>query len=103
MSVKKLLLLLSCTMRLIPFAGHAQDKWDLTRCVQYALANNISIKQGDVQARLPKLTIGQSKLSELPSLSLSTNLGLNAGNTQNPSSFGLSSGTSYLLNQYQVH
>lgn len=100
MSMKKLLLLLSLST-LLNLTGYAQDKWDLMKCVQYALANNISIKQADVQARLSKLTLDQSRLSQLPSLSLNSNIGVSAGNTQNPSSFGLSS-SSYFLNNYQV-
>jgi outer membrane protein len=39
----------------------AQDKWDLRRAVDYALTNNISVKQQDVQARLERLTYNQSK------------------------------------------
>ncbi|HEY6901198.1 MAG TPA: TolC family protein, partial [Puia sp.] len=97
---KKLLLLLSLSI-LLNLTGYAQEKWDLRRCVEYAMANNISIKQADVQARLSQLTLDQSRLSQLPSLSVSSDLGVRAGNTQNPTSFGLSSST-YFLNQYQL-
>jgi outer membrane protein len=61
------------------FFANAQDKWDLRRCVDYAVANNISIKQQDIQARLATLTYDQSKLSQYPNLNFSTNLGLNTG------------------------
>src|ERR1700754_359556 len=101
MSMKKLRLLLSLAILILNLTCYSQDKWDLRRCVDYALANNISIKQADIQARLSKLTLSQSKLSQLPTLSLGSNIGVNAGNTQNPTSFGLSSG-SYFLNNYQV-
>ena len=57
----------------------AQDKWDLRRAVDYALANNISVKQQDVQARLEQLTYYQSKLSQYPSLNFGNSLGLNTG------------------------
>ena len=57
----------------------AQDKWDLKRAIDYALANNISVKQQDVQARLQKLTYDQSKLSQYPSLNFGNSLGLNTG------------------------
>ena len=39
---------------------NAQDNWDLRRCVDYAMANNITVQQADVQARLAAL---QTKLS----------------------------------------
>src|ERR1700742_791328 len=56
MILKKPLLLIPLTLTLLHVACYGQDKWDLTRCVNYALANNISIKQSDIQARLAKLT-----------------------------------------------
>lgn len=63
----------------ICYVGQSQDKWDLQRCVNYALANNISVKLQDVQARLAKLTYEQSKLSQYPSLNLTANAYLNSG------------------------
>ncbi|HMH34623.1 MAG TPA: TolC family protein, partial [Puia sp.] len=72
-----------------------QDKWDLKRCVEYAVSNNVSVKQQDVQARLAELVFKQNKLSQIPSLSLNGNLSLNSGYTQNPQTFGLSTSTLY--------
>lgn len=99
--MKKPLLLLSLLMATLNLTCLAQDKWDLKRCVEYALANNISIKQADVQARISKLTLNQSKLSQLPTVNVGTNLGVSSGNTQNPNNFSLST-TTYFLNNYQL-
>ncbi|MBS1666763.1 MAG: TolC family protein [Bacteroidetes bacterium] len=85
--MKKFLLL--STLCSIYFIGSAQDKWDLRRCVEYAVANNISVKQADVQARISELTLKQSKLSQIPTLGFGTNLSYNAGYTQNPQTFAL--------------
>lgn len=68
----------------------SQDKWDLRRCVEYALANNISVKQADVQARMAALTLNQSRLTQIPTLGFDGSLGLNAGRTQNPFDFSVS-------------
>ncbi len=57
----------------------AQQKWDLKQCIDYALTNNISVKQQDVQARLAQLTYHQSKLAQLPSISFGPSLGLSTG------------------------
>jgi outer membrane protein len=57
----------------------AQQKWDLRGAVDYALINNISVKQQDIQARLASLTYNQSKLSQYPSLNFSSNLGVSTG------------------------
>jgi outer membrane protein len=68
---------------LLAFSAWAQDSWDLRRCVDYALANNISVKQQDVQARLARINYDQSKLSQYPSLNLQSNLGYNFGRSIN--------------------
>jgi len=102
MSMKKLLLLtLTLSSLYPPLAGLAQDKWDLRRCVDYAVANNISVKQADVQARLARLTLKQSQWNQVPTLSVGTQLGLKSGNTQNPNTYALSTQT-YTLNNYQA-
>lgn len=65
----------------------AQDKWSLKRCVDYAMANNISIKQQDVQKRLAELTLKQSQLSQIPNLSASVSGNYNAGRSVNPTTY----------------
>ena len=72
-TILSLILCLSCIV------ATAQTKWDLRRSVEYALANNISIKQQDVQARLAELIHYQSKFGRLPSANIGTSLGLNTG------------------------
>ena len=62
----------------------AQDKWDLRRCVEYALANNISIKQSDIDSRTAKLTYEQSKWAQFGSVNGSTSVGLNYGRSIDP-------------------
>ncbi|HEY4109895.1 TolC family protein [Puia sp.] len=100
--MKKLLLLtLTLSSLYSPLTGLAQDKWDLRRCVDYAVANNISVKQADVQARLAKLTLEQSQWNQIPTLGLGSQFGVKSGNTQNPNNFTLSTQT-YALNNYQL-
>lgn len=65
----------------------AQDTWSLKRCVDYALANNISIKQQDVQRRYAELILRQSQMSQIPSLSGSVNGSYNAGRSVNPTTY----------------
>jgi outer membrane protein len=57
----------------------AQDKWDLRRCVEYAMANNISIKQADIDSRTSRLTYEQSKWTQYGTANAATALGLNFG------------------------
>jgi outer membrane protein len=98
MSMKKLLLFLTIPLFLLNQTAYTQDKWDLTRCVQYALANNISVKQADIQARISKLTLDQSKLSQIPTLTLGAGAGINSGRFQNPITFTLETQTTLQSN-----
>lgn len=61
----------------------AQDKWDLRRCVEYAMANNISIKQADIDSRTAKLSYDQAKMTQFGSANAATALGLNFGRSIN--------------------
>ncbi len=61
--MKKLFTLFALTATLHSFA---QEKWDLRRCVDFAIQNNISVKQADVQARLSKLQADQVRMTRLP-------------------------------------
>lgn len=76
----------------------SQDKWDLRRCVEYALANNISVKQADVQARIAALTLNQARLSQYPTLDLTNRTGINSGRTQNPADYSVSTNTYFSSN-----
>ncbi|MFL9481497.1 TolC family protein [Chitinophagaceae bacterium LWZ2-11] len=51
------------------------NKWDLQRCVDYAMKNNISVKQADVQARLAALQVKQAKWYQYPTAAFNTGLG----------------------------
>lgn len=66
-----------------------QDKWDLRRCVDYALKNNITVRQADLQQKFAELDLTQSKWNKLPSVNGSLNTGYSAGRNQDPTSFNL--------------
>jgi outer membrane protein len=68
----------------VSFAS-AQEKWSLVKCVQYAVDNNISVKQADLQTRFSELTFKQGKQSQLPSLNFSNNYSFRFGRAENPS------------------
>jgi len=83
MSIKKLLTL-SAIFSFISIRILAQDKWDLKRCVEYAITNNISVKQADVDARFAKLTYDQSKSAQYGQANFATQLGINFGRSIDP-------------------
>ena len=68
-----------------PVCAQTAEKWDLRKCVEYAMENNISVQQADVQARIIALTYEQSKLSQYPSLNLQNSAGTQFGRSIDPS------------------
>jgi outer membrane protein len=62
----------------------SQDSWNLKRSVEYALANNISVKQADVQARIAELNLKQSRLMQIPTANISGSAGINSGRSIDP-------------------
>ena len=77
------------------------DKWDLRRCVEYALQNNISVKQADLQIRFAKLDLQLSKWEQYPFANFSGNLGYSAGRNQDPTTFSLIT-TGYVFSNYTL-
>ncbi|MEO7767230.1 MAG: TolC family protein, partial [Ferruginibacter sp.] len=67
----------------------AQEKWDLRKIVDYALVNNIAIKQSDVQAAISGLNYKQTKLSQYPNANFTGSTSFNSGRNQDPTSFSL--------------
>ncbi|MEO5891645.1 MAG: TolC family protein [Ferruginibacter sp.] len=63
----------------------AQDTWDLRKIVDYAMANNITVKQANVQASITGLQYKQSRLGQYPSASFSGNTSYNSGRNQDAS------------------
>ncbi|MBS1916569.1 MAG: TolC family protein [Bacteroidetes bacterium] len=81
--MKKLQLLWAfCCLTLL--SANAQDKWDLRKCVEFAIANNISVKQADVQARISALQYKSAKLNQYPSAGFSSGLGTQFGRSIDP-------------------
>ena len=64
--------------------ANAQDDWDLRRCVDYAMANNITVQQADVQARIAALQTKLSKAHLIPTLGFNTQAGYQFGRNIDP-------------------
>jgi outer membrane protein len=82
-------------------SSYSQQKWDLRRAVDYALTNNISVKQADLQVRFSELNLKQSRLSQWPAANFSGNTGYSAGRNQDPTNFSLIT-TAYWFSNYQL-
>ena len=91
-----------CISLCISIPGKTQDKWDLRRCVEYAIANNISVKQSDITARIAELTLKQSKLQQWPNANFSNSTGINAGRSIDPTT-NLYTNQQLLFSQFSLN
>lgn len=65
-------------------AAQAQEVWGLARCIEYALANNLTLKQSDLSVMQSQIALSQSEYNRHPSASGGTNMNLNFGRSVNP-------------------
>jgi outer membrane protein len=77
--MRKLLLTISCLVLITSLK--AQEVWTLEKCVEYALTNNIQVKQQLLQVKSEQALLQQDKLSLLPSLNGGASHGYNFGQT----------------------
>lgn len=66
---------------IFPFKTNAQKVWSLQDCIDYALANNIQVKQQELSVQLAKINLLQSKMGVLPDLNGSVSHSYNFGKT----------------------
>ena len=81
--------------------AQAQKQWDLKSIVDYAMANNISVKQTTIQTKNAALTYQQGKLSQIPSANFNGNASVNSGNNQDPTTFSRVTNT-YFSSGFQL-
>ncbi len=65
----------------ISTSAQTVEKWDLRRCVEYAMKNNISVRQADITARSSEIALKQSQLAQIPSLNYNISNGFSFGRT----------------------
>jgi outer membrane protein len=95
--------IVSATLSLLLMALQvcSQDTWNLKRSVEYALANNISVKQADIDSRLAALTLKQTRLLQFPTAVISGSVGVNAGRSIDPTT-NLFTNTQLLSNGFSL-
>lgn len=69
---------------LLTLQGKAQEAWSLQKCIEYALENNISVKQNELNADLAKENYNQSIANMAPSLNAGASHSYNWGQRIDP-------------------
>lgn len=68
----------------LTLSGYCQDVWTLERCILYALENNITIKQQELDVEFSKNNFLQSKAEVLPDLSANASQNYRFGRSVDP-------------------
>jgi outer membrane protein len=79
--MKKILLLLFAGVLFVQ--AQAQEKWSLQKCIDYALANNIQIKQSEINTKYRSNQYDQSKNNRLPDLNANVSQSFGFGRSLN--------------------
>lgn len=61
---------------LVALGAHAQKKWTLKECIDYAIENNVTLKQVKLKAKSAQEDVKQSRAALLPTVTASTNQGV---------------------------
>jgi outer membrane protein len=67
--------------------SYPQTVWDLDRCIDTAISNNLSIAQSYISTQVSELGYKQSKLNLLPAFNATASQGVNSGRSVNPVSY----------------
>ena len=72
---------LSIALAAILTAGsaNAAESWTLQRCIDYAIENNIQIRQSDIAAQTHDVDLNSARSNRLPGLSASASQGWSFG------------------------
>jgi outer membrane protein len=79
--IAKFVFILGC---FFPLSAYAQEIWDLQRCVNHALENNLTVVQAKANVKTSLLARQQAKASRLPNVSANVDAGEQFGRTIDP-------------------
>ncbi|MDP2115675.1 MAG: TolC family protein, partial [Bacteroidota bacterium] len=80
--MKRMYSLIAAALMLVVFTGaQAQQTWSLQKCIDYALENNIQIKQQALNSDYYNNQHKQAKFNRLPNLNTSFQNNMNYGRT----------------------
>ena len=78
--MKRLIILIAIVALFVQ--GRAQEKWSLQKCIDYALENNIVIKQQQLNTEYQENQLNQAKYNKLPNLGASLGQGVSFGRSE---------------------
>lgn len=113
--MKKYLLIASCIVFTIQSMQAQTDSlvWDLTRCISYAVENNLTVKQAQLTKSASEINYRQSKNAFLPSISANGSQSFSKGSnfsdgeyketSYNSTSLGANASMNFYTGGQQIH
>ena len=80
----------------------AQNTWNLTRCISFAIENNLGLKKMEVQEKLASEDLNQSKRNLLPGINATSSAGVSFGRSVDPNTNGIVN-NNFFNNSYEVN
>jgi outer membrane protein len=92
----KLILALLVTLLSIytGFSQQANKKWSIEKCVDFAIKNNINVKQSELRSKLQEVEVNRSKMNFYPSVSATAGANYSFGDPINNNTFNNNYGIS---------
>ncbi len=100
--MKQIVTIICCTLLLGVNAQKTPQVWGLRQCIDYAVQNNISIKQADIQARIADLQAQQARYNLYPSVTGSAGTGVRFGRSIDPTTNAFAT-TQFLYQNFSVN
>lgn len=79
----------------------AQERWSLNDCINYAIKNNLQLKEVKIDEQIAGINYRQSKWNLLPQIGAGVDAGMNYGRSIDPNTNGIVN-TSFFNNSYYV-
>lgn len=79
----------------------AQESWSLSRCISYAIENNLGLRKMETAGKIAEENFRQSRRNILPGISASTNSGFSFGRSIDPVTNGIVN-TQFFNNSYSL-
>ncbi len=90
MKTKVLVCILTAMSFIHVHAQNGTSKLTLKTCLDIALANNIPVKQNELEEQVARANYNQAKYNRLPNISAEINYGINSGRSIDPFTNGYS-------------
>lgn len=95
-------LLVCCFGTLFYNYSFSQNEWNLKQAIDYAIANNISVKQANLSSRQAALDFSLNRLGMYPTASFNNNWSMSFGRRENPTT-GIFENTKALSSSFSLN